>query len=259
MSKIVNGEYSEGRYYREVPIFPGATAQLVISEEDPYDLLEIEFPDEESESLEFSPTAVLTGEEMEDITPPQTTISLSGEETEPMIFLGTSTIALSAEDNAGGSGVLLIEYKLDGGEWQAFSEAIPLTASGTHEIIFSSIDRAGNREADKSATFAIIDKVKKDLLLETIAYIQKAKEQGLIKKEIASLMLLQLQTAKKTIEKYETEQLPAKKEILRAAVLLNLKIFNKALDLYKQYQWVKLEAYAIIKNNINSLIKKYEK
>lgn len=64
------------------------------------------------------------------------------------------TVTLSAGDNAGGSGVADTFYKVDGGPQQK-GTSITLTTEGTHSLTYWSTDRAGNKEAERSATVKI--------------------------------------------------------------------------------------------------------
>jgi len=70
------------------------------------------------------------------------------------------TVSLSANDNAGGSGVDYTEYALDGAAWSAGS-SIPIPAPANHSgdklhtILYRSADKAGNLEAQKKLTFGI--------------------------------------------------------------------------------------------------------
>ena len=56
------------------------------------------------------------------------------------------------------SGVTGTEYNLDGAGWVGYGGPIPVTADGTHTLLYRSLDAAGNQEADK--TLAVkLDKV----------------------------------------------------------------------------------------------------
>jgi Immune inhibitor A peptidase M6. len=64
------------------------------------------------------------------------------------------TVALTASDNAGGSGVASTMWSLDNGVWTAGTQ-VPVNTSGIHTINFYSVDAAGNTEATKSCTVKI--------------------------------------------------------------------------------------------------------
>ncbi|GAB3457218.1 ThuA domain-containing protein [Actinophytocola sediminis] len=52
-------------------------------------------------------------------------------------------VTLTADDGAG-SGMATTEYRLDGGEWTAYTEPFAVTADGTHTVEYRGADRAGN-------------------------------------------------------------------------------------------------------------------
>ncbi|MDP2233839.1 MAG: hypothetical protein Q8K89_09400, partial [Actinomycetota bacterium] len=67
-------------------------------------------------------------------------------------YTGTATIRLTATDSL--SGVASSRYVLDGGPETAGTD-ISVTYSGTHELTFWSVDRAGNTESRKTVTFTV--------------------------------------------------------------------------------------------------------
>jgi hypothetical protein len=74
-------------------------------------------------------------------------------------YNGTATIALSAADNAGGSGVYASYYTVDGGA-QTTGAVItvgpPVSGSATHTVTYWSVDNVGNAETNHhSTTFRI--------------------------------------------------------------------------------------------------------
>jgi len=82
--------------------------------------------------------------------PPVTTCTLEGEN-QHTIFLSNVTVTLTGLDN--GSGVAQIRYKLDAGDWTAYTEAFIVSDEGTHTLAFYSMDRFGNIEAEEQCTF----------------------------------------------------------------------------------------------------------
>lgn len=65
----------------------------------------------------------------------------------PMWFRSDVSVTLSAVDNADGSGVDRLEYSLDKtGIWVAYVKFISISSEGVHELMFRSIDKAGNIE-----------------------------------------------------------------------------------------------------------------
>jgi hypothetical protein len=88
-----------------------------------------------------------------DFTPPTTTSNAL------LTYAGSANIALTATDNAGGSGVKETRYRIDGGASQVGTYmTIAGPASGDpvpHTVYFWSTDYAGNVEATRSASFTI--------------------------------------------------------------------------------------------------------
>ena len=64
-------------------------------------------------------------------------------------------VSLAADDGANGSGVDRIEYKVNGGEFAPYTAPIALTTTGTHTIEYRAIDKAGNVETTKTATYKV--------------------------------------------------------------------------------------------------------
>jgi hypothetical protein len=65
------------------------------------------------------------------------------------------TVTLSAEDNAGGSGVKSTTYEIDGGSAQTYSGPFTVSGDGSHTITFRSEDNNGNVETDQSVSVQI--------------------------------------------------------------------------------------------------------
>lgn len=68
------------------------------------------------------------------------------------------TVSLAAQDNAGGSGVASITYVLDGGQSVTVSGAsasVSIGGEGTHTLVYSATDAAGNASANQTLTVRI--------------------------------------------------------------------------------------------------------
>ena len=92
----------------------------------------------------------------EDEVAPVTTVQLNG--ADPVgSYDGPVEVAMSAEDNPGGSGVLGTEYSLDGAAFEEYTGPFTVSAEGSHAVEFFSTDVAGNEEAVKSVAFEIAD------------------------------------------------------------------------------------------------------
>jgi regulation of enolase protein 1 (concanavalin A-like superfamily) len=79
---------------------------------------------------------------------------------------GTIPVVLTSTD--AGSGVSLLEWSLDGGEWTPYTEPVDVTGDGEHELLYRATDTAGNVETLKSAIIKI-DGTKPTLLVSGLA------------------------------------------------------------------------------------------
>lgn len=88
-----------------------------------------------------------------DLTAPATTASINGNLGLNGAYTGPVTVTLTATDAL--SGVAGTGYVLDGAPVQGYAAPIPVSGDGTHTLIYSSNDKAGNAEAPKTVTFKI--------------------------------------------------------------------------------------------------------
>lgn len=90
-----------------------------------------------------------------DSTSPTTSHSLNGVIGENGWYRSNVQVTLTASDNAGGSGVKVSQYKIDGGSWQTYGGPFNVTGDGNHTIYYQSQDNAGNWESVKSTPVKI--------------------------------------------------------------------------------------------------------
>jgi PKD repeat protein/glucose/arabinose dehydrogenase len=79
---------------------------------------------------------------------------------------GAVPVTLTPVDS--GSGVAAVEYALDGGDWQPYTQPVDVTGDGQHELRYRATDVAGNVETVKSALLTI-DATEPTLLVGGIA------------------------------------------------------------------------------------------
>ncbi len=79
---------------------------------------------------------------------------------------GTIPVVLTSTD--AGSGVALLEWSLDGGDWTPYTEPVEISGDGDHELLYRATDTAGNAETLKAAVVRI-DGTKPTLLVSGIA------------------------------------------------------------------------------------------
>jgi hypothetical protein len=84
---------------------------------------------------------------------PTVTPSLTGPEGAPGWYRGTVNVTLHANDQ--GSGVKNITYRLDGGAWSNYTDALTIRANGTHVLEFFAFDVSGRWGNTTSITFTI--------------------------------------------------------------------------------------------------------
>jgi len=95
-----------------------------------------------------------TGGYPEDITPPETTCTVSGI-FEGGIYITDVTVNLTATDDF--SGVATTMYKLDDASWVVYDDGpFVVNTDGDHLLRFYSVDNAGNIEEEKTCEFTII-------------------------------------------------------------------------------------------------------
>ncbi|OLF06820.1 hypothetical protein BLA60_30190 [Actinophytocola xinjiangensis] len=78
-----------------------------------------------------------------DTAAPEVAAVVSPEPAESGWHLAAPTVTLTADDGAG-SGVATTEYRIDGGDWTAYTEPFTVPGDGTHTVEYRGADRAGN-------------------------------------------------------------------------------------------------------------------
>jgi len=94
----------------------------------------------------------MTGGYPEDITPPETNCTLSGN-MEGGTFISDVLVTLNATDDF--SGIATTMYKLDDTPWVGYTGPFAVTENGNHLLRFYSVDNAGNTEEEKTCEFTI--------------------------------------------------------------------------------------------------------
>mgnify|MGYP001596006334 FL=1 len=97
---------------------------------------------------EIQPSATLDGNQSQDITKPETNISVEGTVGDNNWHLSNVQITLNAQDD--NSGILKTEYSLDNGNtWDIYTVPILISENGETTILYKSTDNAGNTEIQK--------------------------------------------------------------------------------------------------------------
>ncbi|MGK3940350.1 family 16 glycoside hydrolase [Streptomyces caeruleatus] len=93
----------------------------------------------------------------EDTTAPSATARVSGTQNAQGQYVGSASVAVTATDEAGGSGVERIEYAVgDTGAWQPYTAPVVVDQAGDHTVRYRAVDKAGNVSAEKSVAFTVV-------------------------------------------------------------------------------------------------------
>jgi hypothetical protein len=91
----------------------------------------------------------------EDTTPPSVSTVVSGSQDANWNYLDSATLTIEALDVD--SGVASVEYKLDDGDWTAYTAPVVVDTPGTHTVAYRATDNAGNVSAELSGSFTIVE------------------------------------------------------------------------------------------------------
>ncbi|MFF1304831.1 OmpL47-type beta-barrel domain-containing protein, partial [Streptomyces sp. NPDC058307] len=81
----------------------------------------------------------------EDTTAPTTGAQVTGTQNAQGQYVGSASVALTATDEAGGSGVDRVEYAIgDTGAWQPYTAPVVVDQVGSHTVRYRAVDKAGN-------------------------------------------------------------------------------------------------------------------
>ncbi|MFF7945347.1 OmpL47-type beta-barrel domain-containing protein [Streptomyces griseorubiginosus] len=93
----------------------------------------------------------------QDTTAPTARAQVSGTQNAQGQYVGSASVALTATDEAGGSGVDRIEYAIgDTGAWQPYTAPVVVDQVGDHKVRYRAVDKAGNVSAEQSAAFTVV-------------------------------------------------------------------------------------------------------
>ncbi|WP_411152229.1 OmpL47-type beta-barrel domain-containing protein [Streptomyces sp. A30] len=93
----------------------------------------------------------------EDTTPPETAAQVTGTQNAQGEYVGSASVAISATDEDGGSGVDGIQYAVgDAGDWMPYTAPVVVDQVGSHSIRYRALDKAGNVSAEKSVAFTVV-------------------------------------------------------------------------------------------------------
>lgn len=93
----------------------------------------------------------------DDTSPPTVTASVGGEQNDDGAYLDMAMVTLEAADT-GGSGLDKVEYAVNGGDFQAYTEMVHIQTVGDHTVSYRASDKAGNSSEVGTVTFTVVEK-----------------------------------------------------------------------------------------------------
>ncbi|MEV0718943.1 family 16 glycoside hydrolase [Asanoa sp. NPDC050611] len=91
----------------------------------------------------------------DDTTPPTVNAAISGQLDSGWAYVGSATVTLTASDS--GSGLMRVEYALDGHGYLVYGAPVTVNTPGTHTFTYRATDRAGNVSTTASTTFTVVE------------------------------------------------------------------------------------------------------
>ena len=110
--------------------------------------LTVTYADEQTDSK-----TITVNPQGDDTAPPTTTVQLNGADPVPS-YDGPVEVTLTADD-AGGTGVEVTRYSVDGGAFTDYAAPFTVSGDGEHTVEYRSRDAGGNVEETQSVTFTI--------------------------------------------------------------------------------------------------------
>ncbi|ALG10251.1 hypothetical protein AOZ06_28165 [Kibdelosporangium phytohabitans] len=89
-----------------------------------------------------------------DTTPPTVTSAVAGDKDPQGNYIGKATVTVTATDTQ--SGVKSTEYKLDSGNWTAYTAPVVVSTAGAHMIHYRATDNANNVSPEGMASFTVV-------------------------------------------------------------------------------------------------------
>lgn len=161
---IINSQGGTVEVFNNLPVTPTLTGGINFNADNSTTLLIKETPNSQLKTI--SPSATLTEQEANDITPPVAVATLIGVLGQPSFYRSDVSAEIKAADNE--SGVLSISYNLDNAGYQkVLGETLKfsVTKEGKHAITFFATDNAGNNSAEQTMNFEI-DKTSPETIIQ---------------------------------------------------------------------------------------------
>jgi pimeloyl-ACP methyl ester carboxylesterase len=153
ISENNNGQIGKTEVYNDVPVNIASTIKLDISENSQNNQISIDEDGTGNFETKISDSTIESGE-VDDLTPPQTTINISGTKGINEHYISDLSVELTSTDNE--SGVLKTLYSIDGGEtFNVYLGPIAINQESIVSFKYYSIDKVGNNEEIKTEEIKI--------------------------------------------------------------------------------------------------------
>ncbi len=96
----------------------------------------------------------------EDTTPPEVSADVTGERDGDGAYIGSTTVTVTATD--ADSGVASVEYAVNDGEFEPYTDPVVVNAAGEHMVWFRASDNAGNTAEADSVSFVVVEPAPED-------------------------------------------------------------------------------------------------
>ena len=80
----------------------------------------------------------------------------TGNQDQRNYFIGSATLTLTATDDATGSGIDKIEYRVNGGAYTLYTTPVAFNTPGTYDVDYKATDKIGNVSTVKTISFRIL-------------------------------------------------------------------------------------------------------
>lgn len=157
VQNIQNNETTQTQYFNSVPLNSTATnVEYNLDDQTENVAMNVDEDGDQVFEQTIAPSAVLNQVESQDVTKPQTSAVVDGTLGQNNWYVSTTTLTLTGQDEAIGSGILKTEYSSDNGAtWQIYTEPVVLSDDGVYNIRYKSTDKAGNIEIEKEIAINI--------------------------------------------------------------------------------------------------------
>jgi pimeloyl-ACP methyl ester carboxylesterase len=145
LQAILADEVAGTALYTALPVAENSRAELKITTAAAASAFSLDLDGDGAFEASYPPSAVLDARESLDITPPQLSLRFSGALGPDGRFSGPVTVAIEAQDEAGGSGLARVEYSLDGGKTSLeYRAPFQVDPQAVQVVLARAVDRAGS-------------------------------------------------------------------------------------------------------------------